>query len=390
MKNFLPLLTFLLFGFNGFSQIVFEDAYYIDDSGRRIEGQIENVGWQNNPQQFLFRHSEASEPVALTTEAVREFGIGNGVKYVKVNIEMDRSSDNLSLMSDQRAPEFKEEELFLKVLVEGKASLYSYVDGNLRRYFFGKLPSEINQLVYKKYKTPDGEVAYNKNFRQQLLNEVRCGESRTKLRNLDYTQSDLVKYFVNYNSCENVEPVNYAASESGMKFHLSVKPGLDFSSLSIANNMVSDSRTDFNSELGFRIGLEAEFVLGFNKNKWALIVEPSYRSYTSEKEGLEVDYSSLEIPFGLRHYLFFNDSSKMFVNAAYVFDFTLGESVISREPRENLDIEPRGNLSLGLGYSFANTYSVELRYFVNREILNYLNWRSQYKVISVVFGWKIF
>src|SRR5690606_6777603 len=122
---------------------------------------------------------------------------------------MDRSSDKISQMCDQRLPDLQMEDLFLKVLVEGKGSLYSYTDGSLRRYFFKTENSGIKQLVYKRYKTPQGEIAHNRNYRQQLLNELSCGESSSKLPGLDYKRSDLVRYFMNYNTCENFEPINF-------------------------------------------------------------------------------------------------------------------------------------------------------------------------------------
>ena len=32
----------------------------------------------------------------------------------------------------------------------------------------------------------------------------------------------------------------------------------------------------------FRFGLEAEFVMGFNNNKWAFLLEPTYQQFESE------------------------------------------------------------------------------------------------------------
>ena len=60
-------------------------------------------------------------------------------------------------------------------------------------------------------------------------------------------------------------------------FNLSIRPGMNYATLSIGNDLtLSITNIDFGNKLGFRLGLEAEFVLPFNKYKWAIIVEPTY------------------------------------------------------------------------------------------------------------------
>ena len=39
----------------------------------------------------------------------------------------------------------------------------------------------------------------------------------------------------------------------------------------------------FDSNTNVSLGIEAEFILPFNKNKWAIIFEPTYQYYKTEK-----------------------------------------------------------------------------------------------------------
>ena len=92
-----------------------------------------------------------------------------------------------------------------------------------------------------------------------------------------------------------------------------------------------------------------------------------------------VDYSSIEFPVGLRHYLFLSNNSKVFINASYIFDLSSKSSIeFTRNDGSNLDsieIETRSNLAIGIGYKQNDRYSLEVRYQTNREILrNYLFW----------------
>jgi len=189
------------------------------------------------------------------------------------------------------------------------------------------------------------------------------------------------------------------------RFNLSIRPGLKRSALAIDNPFLG-AAYDFGSKIGFRIGVEAEFVLPYNKNKWAIILEPSYQSFnvdlSEEDNGVSggirntsLDYTSIEIPLGLRHYFFLNNDSKIFLTASLIFDLSFNSSVVftraDNSEINTLDLETRNNIGLGVGYQFLQRYHVELRYQTNREVLgSFLLWNSDYESASVIFGYTIF
>lgn len=121
---------------NCFSQISFEKGYYIDNSNQKTNCLIKNIDQKNTPTEFEFKLFEDSESKKTTIESIKEFGIDNISKYIRSTVNIDRSSESLKNLSKYKKPIFKKEELFLKVLVSGKATLYQYVDGNLKRYFY--------------------------------------------------------------------------------------------------------------------------------------------------------------------------------------------------------------------------------------------------------------
>ena len=159
--------------------------------------------------------------------------------------------------------------------------------------------------------------------------------------------------------------------------------------------MSSSRAIDFDNQLGLRVGLEAQLLLPFNKDKWALIVEPTYQYYKSEKVGLStsdinVDYTSIELPIGVRYYFFLNENSKLFINGSYILDITKN-SKISYETGTVLDIKNSSNFGFGLGYKQNNKYSLELRYHTSRNLLNYYQaYRSHYDTLSVILGYSLF
>ena len=227
-----------------------------------------------------------------------------------------------------------------------------------------------------------------------------------KIKNLEYQKNKLVNFFVEYHNCKNQKYVNFEQKKKRDLFNVTIRPRMNYSSLVVQNSVFNSRNTDFGSEIGFGIGVETEFILPFNKNKWSIIIEPTYQNFKAEKTSnvnnvsggvliSNINYSSIEIPIGLRHYFFLNNNSKIFINASYIFDLSSKSSIeFTRSNGSSLDlleIETGSNIAMGIGYKHKDKYSVEVRLQTNRDILrNYTFWSSEYKTLSIIMGYSIF
>ena len=278
MKKYLFLILILTLSINGYSQIVFEKGYYIDNSNQKVECLIKNEDWRSNPTKFEYKLKENSKKQQVTIKTVKEFGIGNTSKYIRTKVNIDRSSENLENLSDVKAPIFKEEELFLRVLVKGQSSLYEYLDKNLVRFFYNKEGEVIEQLVFKSYAKTQTRIVKNNKFREQLWVNLKCPAfTMSQVENISYQKKSLVRFFIKYNECNNYSFINFEEKDKRDLFNLNVRPGLNQTSLTMQNYSFSRRDVDFGSQSTIRFGLETEFILPFNKNKWAVIVEPTYQ-----------------------------------------------------------------------------------------------------------------
>ncbi len=388
------------------SQIVFEKGYLVDESGQKTECLIKNLDRAKNPTEFEYKLSEDGVVLKASIETVREFGVNNVSKWIRSTVNVDQSGYGSNNIGTERNPVFESKTLFLKVLVEGKASLFLYRDGNMTRFFLRKDDSEINQLVYKRYFVGHN-IATNNYFHQQLADELACESMKTnRIAKVMYAKSDLEKYFTRYNECSGSGGIGYKQQGKRDLFSLSVNAGVNYSSLSIEND-VSDWRDfDFDSEVGFRFGLGFEYTLPFNKNKWGIFLEPAYQYYRSRKIQKtsfvangelagQVDYTSVEVPIGVRHYFFLDDKSKIFADVSFIVDFS-GRSMITfyktnGSEFDSLDISGGKNLGLGLGYKFMDKFSVGLRYQTGRHVMrHYIYWDSSYNATSIMLGYSLF
>ena len=397
----------VILSINCYSQISFEKGYYIDNTNQKINCLIKNIDWRSNPTEFEYKLTEKREPEKANIKSVKEFGVDNISKYIRATINIDRSSNNINDLSGDQNPIFNEEELFLKILVEGKSNLYEYTDGSLIRYFYSKENGDIEQLIYKIYKFNETTISYNNKYKQQLWTDLKCPSFEiSKIERLDYNKKELVQFFTEYSKCNNYNIDNFEIKQKKDLFNLNIRPRVNSSSLTLQNSITNSQDTNFDNKIGYGLGLEAEFILPYNKNKWAILIEPSYQNFNSEKtinvnnvsEGIliaKVNYSSIEIPVSLRHYFFLNNRSKFFINASYVFDFSSKSSIeFTRNDGSNfnsLEIETRNNLAVGIGFRQNDRYSLEIRYQANREILgSYSYWSSEYKTLSIIFGYSLF
>ncbi|WP_046744251.1 porin family protein [Kordia zhangzhouensis] len=402
------VLTSLLYCFclSAFAQISFEKGYYIDASDVKIEGFIKNIDWKNNPTEFEFKATETSEKKTLSIETVKVFEIYGAAKYERHSVQLDISDQNLTNLGNSDQPKWIITELFLKVLIEGDTTLYMYVDGNLRKYFYRIKNTEVAQLVYKKYMATETRIGENNQFRRQLWEAFKCGDIQKKVKNTSYTKNSLSKIFKQYNTCVSSDIVDYEARVNRQQFHLSVKPGVNFSSVEIGNSGIPNYNFDFENKVGFQLGIEAEFILNFNQNKWGILVEPTYISYAAEQEftylqtssgdrttNVFIDYAAIEVPLGIRYYSFLSDNSKLFFNAFYMFNITMKDELYA-ERRELLQakITPKGNFAIGIGYKYANKFSVEFRYKTPRQLFpaNSIWGTYDYNSVAVIFGYTLF
>ncbi|MBD0404342.1 outer membrane beta-barrel protein [Flammeovirga sp. EKP202] len=395
MKKQALLLFLMLLGFNLNAQITFEKGYFINNDEQKVDCLIKYAEWKNNPSQFEYKLTEEGKSKKGTIDTIKEFTIGNKAKYIRSTVKIDRSSDNISSLDDTRKPSFKEEQLFLNVLVEGKASLYMYEDKFIVRFFYKINNSSIQQLVYKRYRITQSQVAQNKRYQQQIINNLKCDEiKKSKITSLSYSKKPLTNFFIKYNECENQDFDTFTEKQKKDLFNLNLRAGVSFSSLSINNLRYNNYDINFDNSTSFRFGIEAEYLLPFNRKKWALIVEPTYQYYKSENNttdsSIKVDYSSVEIPMGIRHYFYLNKNATFFINGSIIYEI-INSSTIDFEVKEDLEIEVSYNLALGTGFKYNDRYSVELRYHAPKNLLGpYFYWDSSYQTFSVILGYSLF
>jgi hypothetical protein len=220
----------------------------------------------------------------------------------------------------------------------------------------------------------------------------------------------MMKIFKAHNSqiSGSVEEKSYVVKNKSLNFNLNLRPGVNFYSPLKTTYFIGNN--EFPSKTNYRIGIEAELILPFNKYKWAILFEPTYASYNSKKitapTGSDLynmsmeNYSFINLPIGIRHYMYLNDKSKFFVNAQVnVLTLKSGKS-------KTIDVDYEGyvfdqaemsqnqvfkSFSFGAGYNYNSKFSIELRYNTNYNILKKQESQTaELSYTSVILGYNVF
>lgn len=413
MRKLISSLFFIAFFSSTFSQVTFDKGYFINNNGERTECLIKNLDWEENPEKVTYMLSDLVEQ-EITLENTQEFGVYEWSKYVKKTVKIDKSKiANLDDLTYGRSPEFVEETIFLNEIVEGFAKLYVYDKNNIQWFFISIDTNQITQLVHKKYyvnKDNEHKLATNNFFKNQLSYYFKCSDiSSKRIESLRYIKNDLTQLFVNYNQCigQGFRVIKEDKKVEGDVFNLSPRLGISRTFFSIENDRPGVLDAKFGAQNRFRFGIEFEFILPYNRNKWAFIIEPTYLSaYENQKQGRlgpaggnreitsRVHLNTYEVPFGLRYYFFLNNDWRIYINATNTIELTRKKEIVhypfSRN-RTYMPDSPTMNLSFGAGIKLADRFSLEVRHTRYRDIFeSERDWHYLHRSTFFIVGYNIF
>lgn len=330
--------------------------YFIDNDGIKTTCSIDVKEWSRNPKSFKYKLEEKGQIRTASIANVKEFIIGETV-YVRTDVQIDNTSSNPDSLKTTKSPEWKDETLFLSVLVDGKADLF-YCRRKGRDQFFYRIDNNPPiQLIHNLYLIPKTDtqgqrIATNNTYWNQLMNDVNClNYSAERLKSLHYDIGVLVKYFNKQNECWGGEVKSVDVLEK-RNFQISLKPGIN---VAHAEGKAAGAKyEDYHANTGFRAGVEFQFPLPFYRKKLAVWFEPAWQSYSSTGKTnghRTVNYQSFELSLGLRHYFLLRRHASLFLDAAGVYDL----------PTECLMVYEGSSYRLGTN-SFTAAAGVGVRY----------------------------
>lgn len=374
MKKITLLICLTIFTLSGYSQDT-QNGYYINASGQKVTGEFMQADFFD-ADALKFKPSGASFE-KLDIDNVIEYGISDDYKFVKRTVQIDNSNLNINQLSQNREPNFVEETLFLNVVVDGDATLYSYKHMGAQKYFYSIQSKGIKakQLVYKQYMASSA-IKSNNEFRQQLYVDSRCPEDKVigDFLDIEYDVEDLKEIFIDYNSCVNSDYTVYE-NKSGNKIKINYTVFAGVHSTSFGTSLTPETDSNITYGGGFELGIVLP------SQKFGLFLRAEYEKFSVETvnirerefgEDIITTYKAeshlLNFAFGPRYFFNISGKSKIYIDAGLQMTFPVSNGNLTSN---GSIIAPLGNtfsINGGVGYMFNNKFGAELRADTNRDL----------------------
>jgi hypothetical protein len=97
MKTIPVIILILTISYlHGMAQIRFEEGYLINNDDQKTECLILNLDWQKNPTYFVYKLDKDGELDTGKLVNVKEFGVYGYSRFIRTEVEIDRSLEDLS------------------------------------------------------------------------------------------------------------------------------------------------------------------------------------------------------------------------------------------------------------------------------------------------------
>lgn len=363
MKNFFTFLVIFLFT-NLFAQNKFELGYYIDESGNKIEGEISEITLNSFPSNFIIRKKGKEEIVEINTTTSIKYGT---VVFEKKTFQYDPSVRlDIANMPKQKEFQLVNKTAFVQLMVNGDTKLYKYIENGVSTFFYENVNNELTTLKYKKYIENGTDINENREFVDQLKENVQSKNALSEgfYSTLKYNDADLVDYFLKL-SAKSLK-VN---KESKVIFNFFI--GYSISSMDV------DFLQDISEESYSHITVmpEIEYILNKNLvNPTSFYFNIKYRSvkanyeevYVRENWHHQIDYQSLYFSLGAKKYFLSTEETKFYGKLGFGYDTPVKEKITSPPASWILNPifldQPSAGINAGFGFKLYDSFLIEIDY----------------------------
>lgn len=412
MKYYAVLLAcFVHTSFLGAQKLYLEGS--ITDNENQIrQGLIDYRDWNYNPELIRFIHSGDKTPLTFSPSTIKSFSVNNE-NFISAEVTVDRTPSKMDeLLIDGRRV-LAEENVFLRVLVNGEADLYYFSERQSGKHFYIRKNTngEIIELArYNAISEIEGrkKLVTRDDYKDQLENIMNDCRMIVPLVHLaDYTAGDLTRLVKEYNKCMGKE-VNYIADLPSVEYQIRISAGISAFHLDFFGSGSRDLTTalfPITYKPVAAVGLD--IIFPFARKTFSVFNELGYQPWETGDDILwfenENEYEDVDISLGGRRirllsaftYTYPARKLKPYIYAGMVNVFNMltlnNKTTVTHfytSETETSDIALPGyrrytqSLTAGLGVKYKNA-GIDLRYERGNDITSSINLNSCTNIVFV-------
>lgn len=215
-----------------FSQDNYQPGRIVTHQGDTLSGEINYQLWSFNPTSIQFK-SNAGGVTTYHPKDIKGFLLSDA-QYRSYKVSYDSSSKKVQHLTSVQIATYKEETLFLKVLMLSRYNLFELMDEGERIHYFIADGDKIEELVNHPFKVERNGakvgIAENRIFVRQLRQYVSPCKSLAINENMPYRRKNLQEVITEFANCSGYTgPSGVMESKAKMKiaFGLTAGVGLD-------------------------------------------------------------------------------------------------------------------------------------------------------------------
>lgn len=254
-KTALTLMLCLpLFCLTAYGQTDFQNGYIIDYEGDTLRGllkeQFADIGYN-----IHFKKSETSELEVKKTSDIKKYYLGFGHLYETHTLLHKEDSTTL----------------FLKCLLLGDVSLYSFTDDYLKKYYYIKTDKiglrELKygkELLFNKKKNSYMMKTHDRYFGTLKLATQACPDLASRIDKLKFSERGVIEILRDYHYCINRDFAEMTSSEKVRgKFGFNILAGPNF----ITTN--EENLPAYDGKMGFDAGVFISYLIPNSRDRYS-------------------------------------------------------------------------------------------------------------------------
>jgi hypothetical protein len=417
----LRLLVFLFCGFcnrPAFAQQKFLPGTLLLNNGDTLTGYLSEIYGRISPSQVVFKTRLSDAGMTYSPSELRWFRFQPGDWYFSYMGPLETSSLHPNSLSYDSAMTTKNDTLFIRAVLLGRASLFYARDRNDRIHLFMKKPNtRVVELGYKKFYIDEVVVANYQNkitrraimdnqlYKAQLMqafSDCQYLAASITQQPLTYSKTDLEKLFERYNQCRGSK-IEYREPPDNGRAVFTINGGINYSRLEYSSESYPRwNDYQLNASLGGAFGIGGDFLLPRTQGQWGFFNELSLKSfsatgnYEDQQDVLKLDMIYLQLATMMRYYLKTDRHEVRPFFAAGICNNVLisSQTIDNSEHPEDLSVfDDLRSYEQGLIFSFGIYYkrlNGELRYEFSNGTSAYTSLSSPARTAYLLIGYKLF
>jgi len=282
MKVWLFIPFFIAAGITiGFSQKNFTKAKVITNGSDTLSGYIDYKEWIKSPGQISFKANEEQTAITYAPYQIAGFIIDdNKEAYHSLEFAVEnlpRSSNKVLYFNlkeyTNRVKKIESVSAFVRVISDGKATLYHYVNKDSEPHFLIKKDGALTVLVYHVVETKNYSARYRE-YRSQLSGLLNDTCEKLAIYNVDYYVGPMRKLIDSYNACFNGAKKTDLPHKDRGRWEYGVMAGAGYTSMT--HSMATPYRNfkvDGEAHITPVVGAFLNYVFARGRGRFALLNE---------------------------------------------------------------------------------------------------------------------